>query len=171
LSTGVAPGSEAPRGAFDAGRMRTFLLALVGLGAAGLLLELLLLEHWMARPQYVPLVVLSLTLVAVAVLALRPGSGTVRLFRGVMGLVVVAGLAGIGFHLSDNLAFERELTPGASLGLQLWEAVRGATPLLAPGSLVQLGLVGLVLTWRHPALRTDTVPASAGHSFEPTEHP
>lgn len=154
----------------ESGPIRTFLLALVALGALGLLAELLLLEHWVARPQYVPLATLALALGATVVLAFRPGPGTVRLFRGVMGLVVVTGLAGIGFHLSDNLAFEREITPAASLGPLFWEAIRGATPLLAPGSLVQLGLVGLVLTWRHPALRTDTVPPSTGHPFEPTEH-
>ncbi len=155
----------------ESGPIRTFLLALVALGAVGLLAELLLLEHWVARPQYVPLATLSLALGAAAIMALRPGPGTVRLFRVVMGLVVATGLVGIGFHLSDNLAFEREITPAASLGALFWEAIRGATPLLAPGSLVQLGLVGLVLTWRHPALNTDTGPPSVGHPFEPTEHP
>ena len=35
----------------------------------------------------------------------------------------------------------------------LWQAIRGKTPpLLAPGALMQLGLVGLAYTYKHPAL-------------------
>jgi hypothetical protein len=37
-------------------------------------------------------------------------------------------------------------------GLQLfWESIRGATPTLSPGTMVVLGLVGWVYTFRHPA--------------------
>ena len=134
------------------GSLRGWLLALVGLGGIGLLLELALLEHWMARAQIVPLTVLTLALTGTGVFALRPGRGTLSAFRGLMGLTVVTGVAGIVLHLSDNLAFEREIVPDAGLGELLWAAFHGATPLLAPGALVQLGLVGLVLTLRHPVL-------------------
>ena len=34
----------------------------------------------------------------------------------------------------------------------VWKALRGATPALAPGALAQLGLLGLLYTYRHPAL-------------------
>jgi hypothetical protein len=136
------------------GPLRMFLLALVGLGALGLLAELLLLEHWIARPQLTPLVTLGLVLTSVTAVALRPGRGTIRAFRVVLVWAVVAGLLGISFHLRDNLALEREVAPESSLSSLLWHAVRGATPLLAPGSLAQLGLVGLVFTYGHPALRT-----------------
>ena len=135
-------------------RLRALLLAIVALGAIGLLVELLLLEHWIARPQLTPLVTLALILAATIAVVVRPGRRTLGGFRVVMAWAVIAGLAGIGFHLRDNLAFEREVTPDASLASLVWHALRGATPLLAPGSLVQLGLVGLVFAYGHPGLRT-----------------
>lgn len=132
--------------------LRTLLLVLVGVGALGLLVELALLEHWTAAPQFVPLATLTLVLAATSALAVRPGRTTVRLFGAVMIVAVVAGLTGIGFHLFDNWAFEREIAPEASAAAILVPVLTGATPLLAPGSLVQLGLTGLVAIYRHPAL-------------------
>lgn len=136
------------------GPLRALLLALVGLGALGLLVELLLLEHWVDRPQLTPLVTLGLVLASVTAVAVRPSRTSVRTFRAVMAWAVAAGLLGISLHLRDNLAFEREVTPEASTTSLLWHALHGATPLLAPGSLAQLGLLGLVFTYGHPALRT-----------------
>jgi hypothetical protein len=35
----------------------------------------------------------------------------------------------------------------------VWQAIGGKTPpLLAPGAMIQLGLVGLAYTYKHPAL-------------------
>lgn len=133
-------------------RWRTLLLAVVALGAAGLLVELLLLEHWLVTAQLTPLVTLSLILAGTAMVAVRPAPRTLRAFRAVMLWAVLAGLLGIGFHLRDNLAFEREVAPDATTASAVWHAIRGATPLLAPGSLIQLGLVGLVFTYAHPLL-------------------
>jgi len=124
----------------------------VGLGAAGLLAELLLLEHWSATPQLTPLVTLTLVLGATAAVVGRQNHRTLGTFRVVMAWAVLAGLAGIAFHLRDNLLFEQEIAPDASLLSLTWRALRGATPLLAPGSLVQLGLVGLAFTYHHPGL-------------------
>jgi hypothetical protein len=134
------------------------LLTLVGLGSLGLLVELALLEHWAVRAQFIPLTALALALGGTGTFALRPGRGTLKAFRGTMGLAVVTGVVGIGLHLSDNLAFEREIVPDAGLGELLWAAFHGATPLLAPGALAQLGLVGLVLTYRHPVLSRTSDP-------------
>ena len=35
----------------------------------------------------------------------------------------------------------------------VWKAMRGAVPTLAPGALVQLGLLGLIWAYDHPATR------------------
>lgn len=160
------PAPAAPvsgRSASEAGSLRALLLGLVGLGAAGLVVELALLEHWEELPQYAPFLVLAPALAAAAVLWRRPGRGTLRAFQGVMALAVLAGMAGIGFHFQSNWAFEREIVPEASTAERLWETIHGATPLLAPGSLVQLGLVGLALTYGHPAARIEPdEPADAG---------
>ena len=147
----AAPEASGPQG--SGGRWRALLLAVVALGAAGLLVELLLLEHWLVTPQLTPLVTLSLILLATFAVAFRPGPRTLRAYRAVMAWAVLAGLLGIGFHLRDNLAFEREIAPDDPASSAVWHAIRGATPLLAPGSLIQLGLVGLVFTYGHPRLR------------------
>ncbi len=48
--------------------------------------------------------------------------------------------------------FELEMSPEV-LGWALFrEAIFGATPALAPGVMVQLGLLGLAFTIRHPSL-------------------
>ena len=39
-----------------------------------------------------------------------------------------------------------------SLLALFWEALAGATPTLAPGTMVVPGLLGLACTYRHPAL-------------------
>ena len=71
-----------------------------------------------------------------------------------MALCVVTGAVGILLHYRGNVEFELE-RDGSIRGLRLfWEAIRGATPALAPGALSQLGLLGLAYTYRHPSLST-----------------
>ena len=41
------------------------------------------------------------------------------------------------------------------------ERLTGATPALAPGAMVQLGLIGLAYTFRHPALRSAATAGAA----------
>jgi hypothetical protein len=132
--------------------LRRLLLALVVLAAAGLLPELLLLKHYESTWQLVPLVILALVLAGSALVWRRPDPRTLRVFRAVMGLAVVAGVVGVLLHAKGNLewALERD---GTLRGWPLaWKMLRGATPLLAPGAMAQLGLLGLVYTYRHPAL-------------------
>lgn len=134
--------------------LRRAMLALVLLGAAGLVVELLLLEHFESVWQVVPLVLLALVLVAGVALARWPSPRAVRFFQTVMVLCVVAGLVGVFLHYRGNVEFELEREP-LRRGLALfWEAIRGATPALAPGAMSQLGLLGLAYTFRHPALRS-----------------
>lgn len=139
--------------------MRRLLLGLLLLGALGLAAELLLLEHTEPGWQWVPLVLLGAAVATGAAVALRPGPRTLRPFQAVMALSVAAGAVGAYLHLRGNLEFEREADPTLRGAELLWNALHGATPALAPGALAQLGLLGLVLAYRHPALRrhpTDT---------------
>jgi hypothetical protein len=140
--------------------LRRMLLALVLLGAAGLLVELGLLEHFDSWTQWIPLVLLVIVLGAAIVVGVRGASGAVRFFQAVMALCVVAGVVGVVLHYQGNMEFELE-RDGSLRGLRLfWEAIRGATPSLAPGALSQLGLLGLAYAYRHPALRASTSPSS-----------
>ena len=142
------------------GPLRRVLLALVLFGAVGLLAELLLLEHFDSATQWIPLALLVVVIGAGVAVGLRRVPGAVRFFQVVMALCVVTGVVGVFLHYQGNVEFELE-RDGSLRGLRLlWEAVRGATPALAPGALSQLGLLGLVYTYRHPALRGSTTPLS-----------
>jgi hypothetical protein len=134
--------------------LRQALLALVFLAAVGLLVELALLEHFDSVSQWIPLALLVVVLGAAVGVQVRRGPRAIRVFQAVMALCVVTGAVGIFLHYRGNVEFELE-RDGSLHGLRLfWEAIRGATPALAPGALSQLGLLGLAYTYRHPALRT-----------------
>jgi hypothetical protein len=86
-----------------------------------------------------------------AVLAVRPSAIGVRLFQITMLAFIVSGIAGIVLHYQGNVEFELELDPeAAGFGL-FWEAMKGATPALAPGTMVLLGGLGLICASRDPA--------------------
>jgi hypothetical protein len=63
---------------------------------------------------------------------------------------IVSGIAGVGLHYDGNVEFERELHPKDTGVTFLRHTVAGATPVLAPGSMVLLGLIGIAHTYRHP---------------------
>jgi hypothetical protein len=65
---------------------------------------------------------------------------------------LVVGALGVYLHVSGNVEFALERDPSLTGTGLLWKALRGATPALAPGALAQIGLLGLLYTYRHPAL-------------------
>ena len=132
--------------------MRRGILLIFVLGTVGLGTELLLLDHFEEWRQQVPLVLLALGLVLLAARLLYRGAIILRLFRLTMLAFVLGGMVGLWFHLSSNMEFELEMHPTLS-GLELlFKALSGAMPALAPGALVQLGLIGFLYTYHHPAL-------------------
>jgi hypothetical protein len=133
--------------------LRRVLLALVLFGTGGLLLELVLLEHYDSVWKCVPLVLLGIVLLDGMLLWLKPTVGSVRVFQALMMLCLASGAAGLYLHYRGNVEFEIERDPSLH-GLALfWSALRGATPSLAPAAIAQLGLLGLIVTYRHPSLR------------------
>lgn len=129
---------------------RRFTVVLFTVGALGAGAELLLLGHTEDVWQLVPLILLALGLSALAWLALRPRRSTLRVFRSLMILFALGGLAGIYLHYRTNVEFELEMYPSlAGLDL-LWKALGGATPALAPATMTYLGLLGMASTYRHP---------------------
>ena len=132
--------------------LRRGVLLIFVLGTIGLGTELLLLDHFEEWRQQVPLVLLVLGLVLLAARILYRGAIILRLFRWTMLAFVVGGMVGLWFHINANMEFELEMYPTMS-GLELLsKALGGAMPALAPGALVQLGLIGFLYTYQHPAL-------------------
>lgn len=135
------------------GSIRQILLALVLFGALGLSAELLLLEHTESVWQWVPLVVLGGCLVSGITVAIRPAYRSIRIFQASMVPSLASGLLGLYLHYQGNTEFELEMDAAARGFDLLWRSLHGATPVLAPGAMVQLGLLGLVFAYRHPVLR------------------
>lgn len=134
--------------------LRRGILALLVFGCVGLLGELVLLEHYEELPQIIPLALLTLTLVTVIWHWVDGRKPSLRALQVLMMLLIVAGTVGVALHLNGNYEFERELEPDLT-GMPFWiEVIRGATPTLAPGTLIQFGLLGLLYAYRHPALST-----------------
>ncbi len=122
------------------------------MGAVGTGAELLLLGHTEDLWQWVPLVLMAASLVTLGWRVVAPGAGSLRVFRVTMILFVLSGVAGLWLHYTGNAEFELEMYP-ALQGFELFrESVTGATPTLAPGTMLGLGLLGLVYIYRHPAL-------------------
>jgi hypothetical protein len=132
--------------------LRSILLGILALGVVGAGVELVLLGHFEGGWQRLPLLVLVAGLVAAILVAVRPGRPTLVALRGVMVASVLAGILGIWRHYRGNVEFELEMYPSIG-GIELFQkAVTGATPALSPGAVVLLGLLGLALTYGHPAL-------------------
>ena len=132
--------------------IRPLLLALVIFTAAGLVPELLLLKHYDSVWQLAPFAVLLATLVTAVVVWRRPAPRTIAALRVVMWLCVLAGIAGVVLHAKGNWEWALERDDALRGWPLVWKVLRGATPLLAPGAMAQLGLLGLVYAHRHPAL-------------------
>ena len=136
--------------------LRHFLLILFVIGAVGTGAELLLLGHTEDFWQWAPLVLMAASLVALGGHMLARGSRSLRVFRGMMVLFVLSGGVGLWLHYHGNTEFELEMYPSLQ-GVELfWESVTGATPTLAPGAMLELGLLGLAYTYRHPALGSES---------------
>jgi len=132
--------------------IRQLLLVLVFIGIVGLQVELALLRHAESFSQWIPHVTLMIGLLVTVIVALRPTRATLRAFQTVMLLFLVIGLVGVILHFRGNVEFAVERDPSLSGLKLLWKSLRGATPALAPGALSQLGLLGLLYSYRHPAL-------------------
>ena len=139
--------------------IRRLLLAVVVLGMAGTLTDLLLLAHYEDSAQLIPIGLLVTALAVVLGHLLHRGRASVRVLQAVMLLCVAAGLAGIGLHFNGAAEFQLEIDPSLDWrGLIRKVSGSQSPPLLAPGAMVQLGLVGLIYAFRHPA----TTPAGRG---------
>ncbi len=132
--------------------IRWFLMAILLMGLLGTGVELFLLEHTEGFWQWVPLFLIAIGVIVLCWGVLRPGRRNIRVLQGTMILFLLSGLVGFILHYQGNAEFELEMYPSLK-GMELFgEAIRGATPTLAPGTMIQLGLLGLVYTYRHPRL-------------------
>lgn len=117
----------------------------------GTLAELLLLEHFEDAWQWAPIALLAAALVTLGWHTLERGPTSLNVLRGLMVLSMASGLVGLLLHYRGNVEFELEMYPDLAGWKLFRDAMMGATPALAPGAMLQIGLVGLAWTFRHPA--------------------
>ena|SRR5687767_4835255 len=96
-----------------------FVFSVIGIGA-----ELLLLGHTAGGYQKIPLVLLLMSLFVLAWSALDRGPASHRAFQITMMLFLAAGAAGIWLHAQADFQVD--------------------PPALAPGMMIQLGVLGLL---------------------------
>ncbi len=135
--------------------IRRGILSVFVVGSLGLSAELFLLGHFEEWRQQVPLALLALAFALLATRAFYRTARTLHLFRLIMLAFVLGGAAGLWFHLQANMEFELEMYPTLAGWELLYESLGGAMPALAPGALVQLGLIGFLYTYKHPELNRE----------------
>jgi hypothetical protein len=75
------------------------------------------------------------------------------LMRVTMALFICSGFVGMGLHYIGNNEFQLEIDPSLH-GWRLFvkSITSKAPPALAPAAMIQMGLLGLLYTYKHPAL-------------------
>jgi|SoiMethySBSTD1v2_1073268.scaffolds.fasta_scaffold29964_2 hypothetical protein len=122
--------------------IRRMLGAIFVFGSVGTSAELMLMGHTEGVWQNVPLILMAIGCVVFALLANKRRMTLLRAFQLVLSLFVFSGVAGVLLHYKGNAEFELELNPDLS-GISLFsESMRGATPALAPGTMILLGALG-----------------------------
>ena len=134
-------------------RLRRFLLVLAGVTFAVTPIELVFAKHTDSAVKLIPFVLCGFGLLVVVAALLRPQRKILLTLRIVMIVIAAGGLLGAYEHWSGNLGFALETHANATIN-DLWvDALRGASPLLAPGILGLAATLGIAATYYHPALR------------------
>ena len=132
--------------------LRRALFAMLDLGLLGTGTELLLIGHFEDAWQWAPLALIAAGLLVLLWHGMGRGRASLRTLRVLSLLFVLAGFVGVVLHFQGNAEFEREMTPAIETGELVRASMTGATPALAPGTMILLGLLGLAYAFRHPAL-------------------
>jgi hypothetical protein len=133
--------------------LRRMLLIILLFGILGTAVELLFLGHIEGWRQWIPLTLETLAFAVLIWHFADPQAPSTRALRMIMGAFIAAGAAGIYYHLEGSAEFKLESNPALAGWALFWEAARSKNPpSLAPGIMIELGLLGLAYTFRHPAL-------------------
>jgi hypothetical protein len=133
--------------------LRRWILVIFVVAVLGVGVELLLIGHAADGWQLIPVVLLGLAVVVLVWLLARQDKSAVRAFRLVSALCVLSGFLGIALHCKAKMEYKREGDPSLSGFTLFWSSLDSAMPpAMAPGSMIQLGLVGIAFAHGHPAL-------------------
>jgi hypothetical protein len=120
------------------------ILGVLLLGMTGLLAELFLLGHYEDLSQWIPVAVLLAGLAAIGLERLHRSTWTLGILRLTMIALIISGLLGVYFHFRGSREFQLEMDPTMGSTSLLWHVMRATSPpTLSPGTLVQMGILGL----------------------------
>jgi predicted membrane channel-forming protein YqfA (hemolysin III family) len=130
--------------------LRRLLAVILLVGMSATTVELLLLRHVEDALQLVPVILLLAGIAGVIWHTSTRSPASATAVRLLMAMFVAAGLAGIYLHFAANVEFQKEIDPSLAGRALVWRALEATVPpALAPGVMLQLGLVGLAYTYRH----------------------
>ena len=114
------------------------------LGLVGTETELVLLEHYDEPWQFVPLCLIAFALAAIVWHTARGGAASLRTLQTIMALFLVAGCIGLVLHFRGAAEFQLEIDPAMGKWALVKKVMQAKVPpVLAPGIMLQLGLLGL----------------------------
>ena len=144
--------------------IRRFILALFALGLVGISVELIVLRHYEDSWQLVPLFLLGLALAIVIWHLFDKSAATIHGLRMIAVFFVITGVTGIVLHYRANLEFQLDMDSSQHGWPLFFKVIHAqAPPALAPGAMAQLGLLGWLYTFRHPAIsREGTLAPTSG---------
>ena len=129
--------------------IRRAIVAVYLIGLAGAAADLLLIGHVEEITQQVPLIVMAVAFVAGIWWGITIDLHSRRAFQMTIAVLIFTGVVGLWFHFQGNVEFEREVSPSMSGFPFYWKALQGGSPpSLAPGTLIHLGLIGLISTFK-----------------------
>ena len=132
------------------GTLRRWIFGVLMLSLAGLGIELVLLEHYEDAWQWVPLVLIVVAIVILPWHRSYPGAASVRALRATMVLCLLTGMLGVALHFRGGAQFQLEIDRSMSARDLFKKVMRAkAPPVLAPGFMLQLGLLGLAYAYRY----------------------
>jgi hypothetical protein len=133
--------------------IRSIILVVILMGLAGTGLELVFVDHFESTAQWVPVVLICLTFLVLGAYGLLRTAALLRVFQAAMIIFIVSGLAGIALHYRHDVERAGKDHPGIQGAELIRTAAAGEAPLLAPGAMIELGILGLAYVFRHPALK------------------
>jgi uncharacterized membrane protein len=135
--------------------LRRIIGAIFILGVLGTSMELVLIAHTEDIWQWVPLLLLPACILLFLLQIVFRKAAMIRVFRIILFLCIVSGFVGIGLHYKAKMEFKLETNPALTGWELISQTIRGATvpPVLAPGMMIQIGLLGWAYTYQHPILQ------------------
>ena len=138
--------------------IRRVILGVLLLGMLGLIVELSLLGHYEDVLQWIPIAVLVGGVATLLLQLARPRRWTLLLVELVMVLLIGCGVFGMYLHYSGSRQFQLEMDPSMRGTQLLWHVLRAKSPpTLSPGTLGQMGILGLGYAYLRRATNPGTV--------------